>query len=416
VRILAVSDLYPPLTLGGYEVAAAEVADALREKGHEVEVLATDWGVSETTTDPPYVRRALHSRRRAGGPMWRVRLAEWERDDRRAMREALARARPEVILLWNVGGVAHAALTLLLNGSVPAVVYAFGDWPLRKHRAPHDLDPWTGQFAPRPEYMVRRALRGAAAAAATLGGAPARAEPLRFTHIAFGSRHLQDRFHAGGLVADRSERVIYYGLFGAFATMAAEVRAQRHPGPPRLLFVGRIWDAKGLHTLIEAFPRLDAPGATLTVVGPEEDTAYVARLRRTAAELGVGDRIAWSGAVPRDALPNVYARHDVVVFPSTYEEPFGIVQLEAMAAGCAVVGTGTGGSAEILEPDRNALRFAPGDAESLAEQLRRLHADPGLAARLGVAGKETVRRRFLGTRMAEEMTAYLGAVASGVNA
>jgi glycosyltransferase involved in cell wall biosynthesis len=81
-----------------------------------------------------------------------------------------------------------------------------------------------------------------------------------------------------------------------------------------------------------------------------------------------------------------------------------------MAAGCAVVGTATGGSAEILERDRNALVYRPGDAEDLAAQLSRLLADPQLANRLCAGGKHTVRSRFLGTRMVDEIEAHLAEI------
>jgi len=414
VRILALSDLFPPLGLGGYEVAAREVAQALRQRGHEVHVLTTDWGTSETTPREPAVSRTLHSRLALAGPLWRLRLAAWESDDDRVTRDVLARTRPDVILLWNVGGVAHRVLAHLLNGGVPAVVYVFGDWPLRKHLAPHDLDPWAGLFAPRDEPAAMQLLRRGAATVVGLAGVTPRAAPLRFDHFEFGSRYMQDLFHRRGLVAARTERLIYYGVSGAFARLADVARPARRDGPPRLLFVGRLWEAKGVHTLVEAFAQLGGePAATLTVAGPEEDRPYTERLRKRAADLGVADRIVWRGPVPRDVLPEAYGSHDIVVFPSTYDEPFGIVQLEAMAAGCAVVGTGTGGSAEILEPDTNALLFAAGDAASLAAQLRRLRDDPALGARLGAAGKETVRRRFAGERMVDEIEAHLADVVAG---
>jgi len=414
VRILALSDLFPPLNLGGYEVAAREVAQALRERGHEVHVLTTDWGITGTAPSEPAVSRTLHSRLALAGPLRRLRLAAWERDDDRTIRGVLARARPDVILVWNVGGVSHRVLARLLNGATPAVTYVFGDWPLRKHIAPHDLDAWTSLFAPRDEPGAKRLLRRGAARVADLAGTGARAAPLRFDHFQFGSRYMQDLFHSRGLAAACTERVIYYGVFGEFGELARTARPERREGPLRLLFVGRLWEAKGVHTLVEALGRLEGePAATLTVVGPEEDRVYAASLRGLAADMGVADRIVWRGPVPRDRLPETYVSHDVVVFPSIYDEPFGIVQVEALAAGCAVVGTGTGGSAEILDPDANSLLFRAGDAASLASQLRRLRDDPALGVRLGAAGKETVRRRFAGARMVDEIETHLGDVVGG---
>jgi len=164
---------------------------------------------------------------------------------------------------------------------------------------------------------------------------------------------------------------------------------------------------------VEALGRLDQRGERswcLTVAGPAEHADYAAALRRRAGELGIASRVRWAGAVARAELLPLYRRHDVLVFPSIYPEPFGIVQLEAMAAGCVVVGTGTGGSTEILERGKNALVFAAGDPADLAAQLSRLAAEPPLADRLREGGKRTVRERFLGARMVDEIEAHLGEI------
>ena len=415
MRILVLSDLYPPAGLGGYEVAAAEVVEALRGRGHDVWVVATDAPGPEGPPDPR-LARALRSRTGVA-VSWR-RLGEEarrQRDDRAAVERALAAARPEALFLWNVGGVSHQVLARLMNGPLPTLIYVFGDWPLRKFRAPQDLDPWTGVFAPRPEAAWRKPARAALAAVARLRGVATRAAPLRFDHLEYGSRFMMETMRAAGFRARGSERLLYYGLFGEYARAAEAPAPSKEPGRA-LLFVGRLWEAKGLHTVVEALGLLRRGGderTTLTVAGPEEHPDYAAALRRRAEELGLAGRVRWEGAVPREKLLPLYRAHDVLVFPSIYEEPFGIVQLEAMAAGCVVIGTGTGGSAEILEAGANALVYRAGDAAQLAERLDRLFAEPGLAARLRDGGRRTVRTRFLGGRMVDEVERHLGEIVRG---
>ncbi|HVO35789.1 MAG TPA: glycosyltransferase family 4 protein [Gemmatimonadales bacterium] len=417
MRILFLSDLYPPASLGGYEVAASEVAEALRSRGHDVWVLTTDALGGAHIAPEPRVRRSLRSRRGTEPSFLRLSdEARRQRDDRAAIDGLLAEARPEVVFLWNIGGVSHQVLVRLMNRPLPTVIYVFGDWPLRKFLMPSDLDPWAGVFAPRPEPAWRRAARAAFAAAARLQGVATEAAPLRFDHLEYGSRFMMNLLHRSGFQTRGSERVIYYGLFGEFARAAAEPPAPRDPVSRELLFVGRIWEAKGLHTLVEALGILRGRGESpprLTIAGPEEHREYAAQLRARCEALGLANRIRWAGALPRDALLPLYEKHGILVFPSVYAEPFGIVQLEAMAAGCAVVGTATGGSAEILERDRNALVFKPDDAVDLAAHLSRLFADPALVQRLRLAGKETVRSRFLGTRMVDEIEEHLGAIVRG---
>ncbi len=418
MRLLVVSDLYPPASLGGYEIAASDVTQALRERGHDVWVLTTDAGASKAAPTEQRVARALRSRRgTTPSALGLPREGGRQLHDRRAANRLLVEARPDAVFQWNVGGISHRALARLMNGPVPNVVYVFGDWPLRKFRAPHDLDPWASIFVPRPEPRWRGTARSALAALAPLSGVSAHAEVLRFDHFEFGSRFMMDLFHQGGLVAARSERLIYYGLFGDYARAAAEPAVRRDAPTRRLLFVGRLWEAKGPHTIIEALGLLHQRGEhdfALTIAGPEEHPDYAATLRRRCNELGVTAQVRWAGAVPRDALLALYRRHDAIVFPSVYDEPFGIVQLEAMAAGCAVVGTGTGGSAEILEPELNALVFQAGDPADLARQVARLAAEPSLAERLREAGKRTVRERFLGGRMVNEIEAHLAEIVARV--
>jgi glycosyltransferase involved in cell wall biosynthesis len=154
-----------------------------------------------------------------------------------------------------------------------------------------------------------------------------------------------------------------------------------------LLCTGRVEDRKGVHVAVEALAHL--PEATLDVVGPE-DTRYVDHLRRLASRLGVDDRVHFVGAVERRELPDKYRSSDVFVFPVLWEEPFGLVPLEAMACGTPVIATGTGGSAEFLADGRNCLIVPKGDAAALADAVRRLAADPMLRASLVERGHQTV--------------------------
>jgi glycosyltransferase involved in cell wall biosynthesis len=91
------------------------------------------------------------------------------------------------------------------------------------------------------------------------------------------------------------------------------------------------------------------------------------------------------------------------VFASTFPEAFGIVAAEVMASGVALVTSGVGGAAELIEPGVSGLRFAPGDAASLAAALQQLLADPDLLWRLAQAGQQRVRVRFSVTAAAEQL-------------
>ena len=135
--------------------------------------------------------------------------------------------------------------------------------------------------------------------------------------------------------------------------------------------------------------------------------------RRAARPCRAGgslDRVAFERP-SREELPSLYAASDAVLFPVLWEEPWGIVPLEAMAVGRPVVATGTGGSAEYLRDGENCLLFEAGNADALAAAVRRL-TDPALRIHLIAGGLETAPHHtesVLNEAVEEEL---LGAVAS----
>jgi glycosyltransferase involved in cell wall biosynthesis len=163
------------------------------------------------------------------------------------------------------------------------------------------------------------------------------------------------------------------------------------PRPPwrwRFLCLGRIDPRKGVDTAVRALAELPEE-ATLAVVGGG-DEEHLGELRALAAELGLGERVSFARR-PRGELPAAYAAADALLFPVRWEEPWGLVPLEAMAVGCPVVATGTGGSGEYLRDGENCLIFERDRPAALAAAVRRLAGDEALRARLRVGGLATAR-------------------------
>jgi len=165
--------------------------------------------------------------------------------------------------------------------------------------------------------------------------------------------------------------------------------------------VGRITPWKGQDVFLRAAARLagDWPQARFVVVGDcissaaerEKDEAFRAHLRDLAEDLGLGARVAFLGH--REDIPAVMNALDVFVLPSR-QEPFGLVVLEAMAAGRPVVATRAGGVPEIVRHEREALLVEPDDHEGMASAIARLLEDRELAGRLGRAAAERARTEF----------------------
>jgi type III pantothenate kinase len=157
--------------------------------------------------------------------------------------------------------------------------------------------------------------------------------------------------------------------------------------PVTALYVGRIEpEQKGLEDLLRAMALISSPDAlSLRVVG--EDWGGERRLRDLARDLGITRRIAWTGSVSEEAKRTEYAAADLLVLPSRFE-PFGIVLLEAMAAGLPVVATRVGGIPEVVVDGITGRLVPPRDPAALAEALQALASDPSLRSRLGRSGQE----------------------------
>ena len=163
------------------------------------------------------------------------------------------------------------------------------------------------------------------------------------------------------------------------------------PRTPRLLFVGRIVPEKGLAVLLRALQTVEVE---LEVCGDGWDMASAQLL---AERLGVAHRATFSGWLDEAALQERYRTASVVVVPSIWPEPFGMVGIEAMAQGRPVVASDTGGIRDWHEGATMGELVPPGDRASLAAALRSLVADPDRCQELG-ASAAAAARAFTGDR------------------
>lgn len=181
-------------------------------------------------------------------------------------------------------------------------------------------------------------------------------------------------------------------------TTVAELKGRY--GSPFLLFVGRFRHYKGLHILLQALQAVPAAQLVLVGSGPEE-----ARLRQVAQQLGVTQRIHWAGDVADEHLPAYYAAADIFVLPAHLRaEAFGIVQLEALAAGLSIVSTELGtGTSYVNQNRETGLIVPPADPGALAQAINYLLANPELRTRFGAAGQRRAREHFSPTRMLDAL-------------
>ncbi len=154
--------------------------------------------------------------------------------------------------------------------------------------------------------------------------------------------------------------------------------------PNDLIFVGRLVTEKGVEVLLEALSQISA---RLTIVG---DGPEAGSLQDLAARLGLGERVIFAGAKRGRELVALLQAHKIMVVPSRYDEPFGVVALEGIAGGCVVVGSSGGGLPEAIGPC--GVTFPNGDAAALACLLGRVLHQPDERAQLLADAPEHLAR------------------------
>jgi glycogen synthase len=149
-----------------------------------------------------------------------------------------------------------------------------------------------------------------------------------------------------------------------------------------LVFMARLIGDKGCDLLLHALRKLQVKGMfpSLTVIG---DGPEMATLRALTVELGLGKQVEFLGSV-REGRGEILARHRIMVVPSTWAEPFGVVALEGIASGCAIVASSQGGLPDAVGPC--GLYFPNRDTDALADRLQTLLSDPELQDELVAKG------------------------------
>ena len=178
----------------------------------------------------------------------------------------------------------------------------------------------------------------------------------------------------------------------------ARVKARLGISGPMVIAAGALKKRKGFDVLIDALSRIVTP-ATLVICGDGEE---LGPLRQQAGAAGLSERVRFTGNVGRAEIPDYFAAADVFVHAAELEAA-GNVVLEALASGCGVVVTDSGGPSEYVEDGVTGFVVPVGDAASLAHRVETLLSSPGLRDRLADEGRRRVEERHQYSRMMSDL-------------
>jgi glycogen(starch) synthase len=404
MRVLIISNYFPPLELGGWEQLTRDVGNQLRERGHAVHVLTSNYRADQAPKSESHVVRALHLESRDHlyyHPMYTLLHRSQEQQNRHCLVRTVADFSPDVVFIngmWNLPHSVAQQAEQLCPGRV--VYYIASYWPteLDAHTA-YWLEPTTNPWLRLPKQWI-----GALARKMLLSSVPR--NRLDFAHVMCVSAFMQNYMIEEAGVPRLRTRVVHNGINPTTFSMR---RLREDPPTLRLLYAGRLSPDKGVHTAIEGLGHfLQTPSpepVTLSVVGSGSPD-YETSLKRRVDELGISHAVRFYGQVPREEMPDILAKHDVLLFTSVWPEPLARMTQEAMACGLVVIGTETGGTPEILQDGENGLTYEAGNVGMLSEKIAQVARDPDLRKCLAQAARQAVEERFTIDRMVDEIECY----------
>lgn len=360
MRIVQIGKYHPPAK-GGMETVLGLIGAGLSQRGHDVWTIAASEGGAPVSDEERTVRcRSLGT----------IASQPFTPSLPFALRRVFRSARPDIVTLHWPNPLAALALVLTrraLPRGARLTVWYHAD--------------------------ITRQRLGAALLRPLLDDLLDRADG-----IAVSSSTLRD---GSSRLAGRADKVAII----PFGIDAAGWRLSTRPGEGPLLFVGRLVYYKGLELLLDALETL--PDAGLEIVG---DGPLRGALAARAEAPGLRDRVRFHGELDDADLRAVMSRCGALVLPSLMRsETFGLVQIEAMAAGLPVISTQLPtGVAEVNLHGRTGLLVPPGDRAALAEAMATVLRDPVQARRWGAAGRERVETHFGHLRMIEALAGWYG--------
>lgn len=412
MRILTLTNLYPPHHAGTHDLRCQQVCEGLRLRGHEVLVLTSNHGLTTEQRDGEHQRRLLlHGAFGHEEITHHRELTTLEEYNHGVLREVIASYQPDLVHVGSLHGLSKSLVFTLHHARRPVVYDVGDDWIANGLRA----DPWLRWWNNPGRNLTRAGLEMAgqrnrldATAPTRLvkgldripelytdKGAPVSVPPnsiaaFRFDRIYFCSQALKRATGNAGFQVQHAEvfppGIPTQSFIGEVKPLSAPVR--------KFLLVARLDAASGAMTALQALAwlRQNRIEASLTLCGRGE-SEHISRLKSFAVQNSLPTEFVTLSNQNRD-LAAVYRQHDALLYTAEWEEPFSTVPLEAMACGLPVIGARIGGANELFRHGENCLTFAPGEASELATRMQELQLQPALRRQMGETAQSETLEQF----------------------
>ena len=357
LKVLLVTNLFPPQEFGAYGRLMADFSQVLKKRGHQLYVLSSNspqFGAVPNVEPGVFRSLNLYGGRKNGQNFT---LPEKHSQiivekNLRTLRTHIQAFSPDVCLLGNIDCLGVELLYELLNKNIPVLHHIGGAWPGFKP-----------EMQPDSPLYIRACI----------------------------SKRAEKAISEKAYPKCRS-CVVYPGAATDFFNFSQRVNFDKL----RIAFAGIVLPRKGPHLLVNSLADLNRNGIDFSceIAGATADEKYLYQLKEFIESQRLSHKIRFCGFLNRYGMRELLARSNTLVFPTTVDEGFGISQVEAMAAGLTVVSSGTGGTCEIIQDHINGFLFDPEKEDSLSTVLTEIAGNKKHAEKIALRGQTDALEKF----------------------
>lgn len=375
MKILIITNLFPPRILGGYEKYCRQVADYFFQNSHDVYVL-TCKGVERTAKYNIYpefdlseidFKMASKSNNLVKFKRFFINFKNYV-----ITKEIIKKVKPDIISIWNLRLLSIMPLIAVRQSKISFIMHLYDNWfvPIKYvpkivigNRVVHFIQNFFWKLI-KPNYLILNS------------------DSLKMLYLKAGFK--ESSMHTIHLGIDTDIKIY-------------ERKRICQDGKIGLLFVNSLSEEKGLHILLDAFNILinqkNIKKVFLNVIG-EGDDEYKRRCLNKIKKYHLEGLVRFFGYVKNEVIFKEFYKNDIFILPSLWTEPFSMCLLEAMLYGLTVIASDAGGSKEAVINGKNGVLFRSGDSRQLSEVIEELVKNESLRKALGENATKTIREKF----------------------
>ena len=375
MKILIVSNLYPPNYIGGYEIGCSDFVNYVKkQKKYELKVLTSNYGIKKNNKkiigDHNLVHRQLIT---DWSYSYNNRITVYlkniyrELQNRFIFKKIINNFKPDIVFFWSLTGISLSLTNICKNKKIPFSIYVFDE-----------------QYARLDEDFFYRQIR--------------KIHQKYFPHLnnmIFASKFLKKSFDKLKLNFKNKkikESVISWGV------RSQPLRKSKIKEKINILYVGQIVEHKGLHLLLSAIDILGnniKKKIQVNIYGGIINKDYFLKNLNFVKKKNLQNIVSFKKKFNRSEMKGIMKNNDILVFPSIWDEPFGITLLEAQSFGLAILASDTGGTKESLLDGIAGMLFKKNDIKDLTEKIKRLVLNKKLIEKYSKASQNNIKNNHL---------------------